>query len=593
MKKTNRIWGIVILGWILAICIPSVCGNRQQTRGQRVQSATATRKVALVIGNAEYQATGKLKNPVNDAKAMARTLNQLGFDVLTATDCSKQRMEELVSEFGQRLRDGGSETVGLFYYAGHGMQIKGVNYLIPVEAQIKSEADVRYRSMEVDYVLGQMEDAGNRVNLVILDACRDNPYGRGFRSSQQGLAQVNAPKGTLIAYATAPGKTASDGTGDNGLYTAELLKAIQTPGLSVLDVFTEVGAQVDKRSNGQQTPWQSSSLTGRYYFVNGESGTQPDDRLSPAGASADRETSFWNSIQSSTDVEDYRAYLKKYPNGEFADLARNRINRMENGGRPNPGGGSSASRPPVAPAPARQMTNRLGMEFVLIPEGSFEMGSNNGEADEKPVHRVTITKPYYLGKYEVTQGQWEAVMGSNPSDFKGANLPVEIVSWEDCQEFIKKLNARGDGEYRLPSEAEWEYACRAGTTGDYAGSLDAMGWYYENSGDKRLQGAKINLEDLRTNKCRTHPVGQKQPNGWGLYDMYGNVFEWCQDWYEDGYYGKNPESDPTGPTKGSYRVIRGGGWHLTAPYCRSAHRYRNTPDYRSNLLGFRLVRAAL
>jgi formylglycine-generating enzyme required for sulfatase activity len=212
--------------------------------------------------------------------------------------------------------------------------------------------------------------------------------------------------------------------------------------------------------------------------------------------------------------------------------------------------------------------------FVSILAGEFKMGTNNGSDSEK-LHRVRISRGFEMGKYEVTQAQWEAVMGSNPSHFKGDNLPVENVSWDDIQGFIQRLNGLSQRyTFRLPTEAEWEYACRAGTTGDYAGSLDAMAWYEANSGN------------------RTHPVGQKQPNAWGLYDMHGNVWEWCQDWYDYNYYEQSPGTDPQGPSSGSRRVNRGGSWYLSAAHCRSANRLGHSPGNRLNSLGFRLVRMA-
>jgi formylglycine-generating enzyme required for sulfatase activity len=211
--------------------------------------------------------------------------------------------------------------------------------------------------------------------------------------------------------------------------------------------------------------------------------------------------------------------------------------------------------------------------FVQIPAGEFLMGSENGDGDEKPPHRVRISQWFEMGQYEVTQAMWQAVMGSNPSNFKGQDLPIENVSWDEVQGFISRLNARNDGYvYRLPTEAEWEYACRAGTTGDYAGSLDAMAWYSSNSGS------------------RTHPVGQKQPNAWGLYDMHGNVWEWCQDWY--GGYPTGAVTDPKGAESGSGRVTRGGSWINSAANCRSALRGISSPGYRFIYLGFRLVRTA-
>ena len=215
------------------------------------------------------------------------------------------------------------------------------------------------------------------------------------------------------------------------------------------------------------------------------------------------------------------------------------------------------------------------MEFVQIPAGEFRIGSESEEAFylEEPVTRVRISRGFWLGKYEVTQGQWQAVMGSNPSFFDecGPDCPVENVSWEDAQEFIRRLNAAvGEERYRLPTEAEWEYAARAGTSGDRYGNLDAIAWYSGNSGD------------------RTHPVGRKAPNAWGLYDMLGNVWEWTQDWYGD--YPGGSVTDPQGSASGSERVFRGGSWGNNARSCRASYRINYSPGIRDYDLGFRLLR---
>jgi formylglycine-generating enzyme required for sulfatase activity len=213
------------------------------------------------------------------------------------------------------------------------------------------------------------------------------------------------------------------------------------------------------------------------------------------------------------------------------------------------------------------------MEFVWISPGRFVMGSESGRSDEKPVHDVELDG-FWMGKYEVTQGRWVKVMGSNPSySKKEDDYPVEQVSWEDTQKFISRLNElnRGIGiTLRLPTEAEWEYACRAGTTGDRYGNIDGVAWYSENSGSS------------------THPVGTKQRNAWGLYDMLGNVWEWCQNWY--GTYGKGYSKNPAGPSSGSYRVYRGGSWSGGAQFVRAACRISGAPSGRRGNLGFRLAR---
>ncbi len=248
----------------------------------------------------------------------------------------------------------------------------------------------------------------------------------------------------------------------------------------------------------------------------------------------------------------------------------------------------------------KELTVDLGggvkMEFVLIPAGSFMMGDEKGMGWEMPVHKVTITKPFYLGKYEVTQEQWEAVMGNNPSFFTGrTQSPVEQVSWDDCQTFLKNLNEKlgsSGAKFSLPTEAQWEYACRAGTTtrwsfGDDPGKLGEYAWYYGN--------AKGTFRTRRTH----HPVGQKKPNAWGLYDMHGNVSEWCVDCWDGEYYAKSPEDDPVGPDPGShaftFRARRGGSFYDTPSrysedrFRCGRRRYNGSSEFRSSSLGFRVA----
>lgn len=218
----------------------------------------AERRVALVIGNTAYR-QAPLANPVNDANAMAQALREAGFDVKLLTDAGHRATGAAVREFGDRLRHA---QVGVFYFAGHGMQIKGRNYLIPVDAEIEREDEVAYGALDAQAVLDKMEAAGNGTNLMILDACRNNPFARSFRSAQQGLAQMDAPVGTLVAFATSPGSVASDGAGRHGLYTDHLLKAMRQPGAKVEDVFKRVRTQVRKDSSGKQVPWEATSLEG-------------------------------------------------------------------------------------------------------------------------------------------------------------------------------------------------------------------------------------------------------------------------------------------------------------------------------------------
>ena len=243
-----------------------------------------------------------------------------------------------------------------------------------------------------------------------------------------------------------------------------------------------------------------------------------------------------------------------------------------------------AAKPKAKPAPRRNSSttglsaelNKLINNMVYVSGGTFIMGGDDS-SDQMPTHNVTLSS-YYICKYEVTQALWRAVMGSNPSNFKGNNLPVENVSWYDCQTFIKRLNSYTGRNFRLPTEAEWEFAARGGNYSrhyKYSGSnhIDDVAWYIDNS-----------------NK-RPHPVGTKQANELGLYDMSGNVGEWCSDW--DGSYSSYSQTNPTGPNSGSSRVNRGGFWRYNARYCRTPERSSNAPDYCVNFIGLRLVLSQL
>lgn len=214
------------------------------------------------------------------------------------------------------------------------------------------------------------------------------------------------------------------------------------------------------------------------------------------------------------------------------------------------------------------------LEMVYVPAGEFSMGSETGWVDERPPHRVVISKGFWLGRTEVTQGLWKAITGGNPAAFaKGDDHPVEGVSWHDCKDFIARLNAAGESNFRfrLPSEAEWEYACRAGEAGDRPAALDAVAWYDRNSAGS------------------THPVALKQPNALGLYDMLGNVWEWCADGYDERYYARSPLEDPAGPVAGKHRVDRGGAWAYGPDIVRFGRRDGSGPDYRTELIGLRLA----
>ncbi len=296
--------------------------------------ADAGRRVALVVGNNAY-ANGPLLNPVNDAKAMAAALQSAGFNVILKLDARQSELLTALREFGVKLKDGGPGTAGLFYFAGHGMQIKGRNFLIPVGANIEHEDELAYQALDAQAVMDKMESAGNGTNIVILDACRNNPFVRSFRSNQQGLAQMDAPVGTVVAFSTAPGSVASDGTGRNGLYTSHLLAAMKSPGRKVEEVFKQVRIGVLRDSAGKQTPWEFSSLVGDFYFSPGVPGALAGGAAvaAPAPASVAAmpdptsaiDDALWAAVKDSTSSAELFAYLNRFPAGRYAKDARAKL----------------------------------------------------------------------------------------------------------------------------------------------------------------------------------------------------------------------------------------------------------------------------
>lgn len=302
--------------------------NAAEPKRNLTAAATGEKRVALVIGNGKYPGI-PLKNPTNDARDMAAALRKIGFDVIEKTNVTQKEMNRAITQFGGKLT---SDTVALFFYAGHGMQVKGKNYLIPIDAQIENESSVRAETVDVDTVLDQL--SASPLNVVILDACRNNPFERRFRGTGGGLAQMDAPKGTLIAYATSPGKVASDGDGRNGLYTQELLKVIQTPGLEVEKAFKRVRANVARATADNQIPWEASSLTGEFSFSRGESATAGGTSSNPAAAptrlqsAAELEQELWDSVKNSTDAEAFQTYLDQYPKGRFVVIAKVKLKEL-------------------------------------------------------------------------------------------------------------------------------------------------------------------------------------------------------------------------------------------------------------------------
>jgi uncharacterized caspase-like protein len=362
----------VLLSLIVLLHVPDV--HAQTT-------ASTERRVALVVGNASYRIS-PLKNSQNDARAVSSALRKLNFEVIERHNLGREAFSMAIREFGDRLK---GANVGLFYFAGHGLQVKGRNYLVPVDVDIAREDEVPYRGLDVNEVLDKMDSARTAINLVVLDACRNNPFARSFKLSQIGLAQMDAPQGTLISFATAPGSVAQDGEGSNGLFTGALLKHIGTQGLAVEQMFKRVRVDVVRESNNQQVSWESSSLNRDFSFAKTAPGADaPQAPLAAAGRRGSSDTTelgmelaFWESIRDSRNPADYRAYLEQYPQGRFASLARIREQATFAATLPRPV--SIIASNTEALSPSRSGAQALSSEIALpYGPGATLRGFSNG-----------------------------------------------------------------------------------------------------------------------------------------------------------------------------------------------------------------------
>lgn len=512
------------------------------------------KRLALLVGNARYQHASPLLNPENDVEVMEQTLVQAHFEVIKVINADLRQLRSTLDSFALRLHQG-QYDVGLYYYSGHGMEVGGVNYLLPVDANPKSPADVAYDCFEAQRILAKMEEAGVRTKILILDACRDNPLARSWSKTagRKGLVQMDAPEGTFIGYSTEPGSASLDGSGVNSPYTTALATHLIEPGVSIADAFTKVAKttqMLSAKEGRRQVPFNNFSLTDLFFFI-------------PTGES--------NSERSAA---------------------------------------ASLEEPVIGSG--RFTAGRM----VLVEGGSFWMGCDSSiqacQGDELPLHRV-ILSDFYLGETEVTVAQfsefiketnyqtdaersgggyiwngnsrerrlgvdWRCDVAGNKRPAWEEYHPVIHVSWNDAMAYVSWLSWKTKLPYRLPTEAEWEYAARGGKSGGdspkYAGSteLGEVAWFHLNANG------------------RTHPVKEKKPNALGLYDMNGNVWEWCSDWYHPNYSSVD-QHGPNGPPNGTDKVNRGGSWRNLGPYCNNIIRSYDPPDFSGYPLGFRLARS--
>lgn len=371
--------------WLLGFVIILGSGTATAQGG----SNAGERRVALVVGNSAYKSS-PLKNPGNDAIAIAASLRKLGFEVIEKQNLTREGFSLAAREFGDRLR---GATVGLFYFAGHGLQVRGRNFLVPVDADIAREDEVPYRSLDVNEVLDKMDGARTPINLVLLDACRNNPFARSFKLSQIGLAQMDAPAGTLIAFATSPGSVAQDGEGSNGLYTSALLKHMGTESLPIEQMLKRVRVDVARSSNNGQIPWESSSLNRDFTFLLPATlATQAPQSASNGVTELALDLAFWDAIKNSTRSADYSAYLDQHPQGRFAYLARLRAGTVQS---------TISVAPPVVPVTA-STAGSTGLTAVSTavqtsaksPEGLYVALVSSGQLQLTDINKSLVIRSY-------------------------------------------------------------------------------------------------------------------------------------------------------------------------------------------------------
>jgi formylglycine-generating enzyme required for sulfatase activity len=604
-------------------------------------NAWAERRVALVIGNGAYANAPRLPNPPHDAEDVAAALKNLNFDVIRGIDVDQAGMQDAVIRFARATQ---SADVGVFYYSGHAMQFNGVNYLMPVDARLDDEADL-YRFTRVDDVLRYLQQV-KALKILVLDSCRDNPLTETLKRSigstravsvQRGLAAMEAPTGTIVSYSTQKGQTAADGMGRNSPYTAAFLRHIEEPA-EIGDIFRDVSADVFRATDEKQLPELSLSIIGKFYLKGPAAVTAT---VTPRPAPADpcaAAGDHWRSAESIGTAAVFEDHLARFPACSFAGLAKARIDALRRQAAvvvppavpampPGPAATPAAAvKPPPLAGPCgsaaavslsslrapKPLTagEECGLkpkdvfrecdkcpEMVVIPAGSFTMGAGDARAKsiELPRHPVNIAKPFAVGKLHVTRAQFMTFVGESGYDVgscfsgdleldasKSGDHPVVCVNIADANAYVRWLSTKTGEPYRLLTEAEFEYAARANTV---------TAWFWgDNRADAKAYahcfGCSGNMNMVRA----TVPAGSLKPNGFGLFDMSGNAYQLVQDCYQANYDNAPSDGSARGGGTCPIRVIRGGSWQKTQDWGRSASRFLQSADMRTNEVGFRVAR---
>jgi formylglycine-generating enzyme required for sulfatase activity/uncharacterized caspase-like protein len=646
--------------------------------------AQAEKRIALLIGNRAYDASvGVLKNPHNDVAVVGEALTKQGFEVLPPIrDARRSTILGSVRELVRKLNTAGAGAIGFLYYSGHGAAEKdtNINYLIPVDAKEPGTTAFWDESLKLDDILKLLDGARSAAKFIVFDACR-NELQLPTKDTTKGLVPVAEQQGMFIAYASAPGRTASDRGDKSGPYAEALAIELGKPGVDHLSLFQNVKEAVYAGSGGAQQPWESNGLVRRVYLT----GKPTQSPQAPAASTQLSEVAeAWDRVKETSSILVLESYVTRYKDSIYAELARARIDdlkrqqvpaiaptRTPDSTPPKPlepaaavpskrgqpttitgtvrcesypahvcdlntycswddsskqcqrKSGSLATAmlealPPSKPASQtpclriealvgnEQRCLKLGDSFrdcpecpemVVVPAGEFMMGSPASEAehrsDEEPQRKVTIAQPVAVGKFEVTFAEWDACVadggckdGAGDKGWGRSKQPVIYVSWNDTNQYLAWLSRKTRRTYRLLSEAEWEYAARAGTTTPYATGRTII-TDQANFNGKVTYGNSAKGQD----RGRTIEVGSFAPNAFGLHDMHGNVSEWVEDCYLANYAGAPTDgSARLGASADCPRVVRGGSWIDTSWSLRATARYRESPLLRRATIGFRVAR---
>jgi formylglycine-generating enzyme required for sulfatase activity len=504
---------------ILLLTLPVLAQAQMRERrvvpvdGRQRQNFERQVKVAVLAGVGQYPSLSglsRLRYPAHDVELLQATLSAQGYTIvaLKEQDATRGSIEQALANAAE-LADRGQGTV-LFFFSGHGFADKGDNYLATFEA---TSRDLAGTGLAVKKVEALLKATGAPRQVMFVDACRNEP---GKAAGARTFDRLRASAGLRELLSTKEGRISyEDDQLGSGVFTHFLVRGLrgEAAGQDGLITFSDLADYVTDGvskfgfQRGQlQVPYEAGESSGDFLLAHVTAAPPP---------------------------------VVEPP-------------------KPNP---------PATPPGSVKVNAKDGLEYVWIPPGTFTMGCSPGDSlcdsDEKPVHQVTITKGFWLGKTPVTQQAYRQVTGNDPSHFKGANRPVESITWDEARVYCSAIGGR------LPTEAEWEYAARAGSTQALYGDIDRIAWYSANSGSQ------------------THDVGQKQPNGFGLYDMLGNVWQWTADWY--GTYRESPDRDPAGPASGTYRVLRGGAWDHNPRGEHASYRNWVDPGKRNYTFGFRCV----